>query len=118
MFPIHGARLFDDTAQGRRILVDRLWLRGVRKDAGLLDEWVRDAAPSTPLRLWYGHAPERFEEFVRRYREELRDDAHRAAVDLLLDRAATAPLVLLTTSREFTISHVPVLRAFLEDARG
>lgn len=60
-----------DKADGYRMLVDRLWPRGVRKDAAQLDEWNKEIAPSTALRTWFGHQPERFEEFVVRYKQEL-----------------------------------------------
>src|SRR4029077_7380750 len=59
-------------ASGKRILVDRIWPRGVRKDALKLDLWLRELAPSTELRKWFGHDPQRWEEFKRRYASELR----------------------------------------------
>src|SRR5690554_8236507 len=68
-------------ADGARILVERLWPRGVGKEALALDLWLKDIAPSPGLRQWYGHEPSRFEEFVRRYHAEL--EAHSAAVEEL-----------------------------------
>jgi uncharacterized protein YeaO (DUF488 family) len=70
-------RVYDDASpeDGRRILVDRIWPRGVRKEDARLDDWLRDVAPSTELRRWYGHDPERYEEFRRRYLAELREPA-------------------------------------------
>ncbi len=59
-------------ADGYRVLVDRVWPRGVSKDRADIDEWLKDVAPSTPLRQWFGHDPDRFEEFADRYRKELR----------------------------------------------
>jgi len=66
-------RVYDDPApsDGYRILVDRLWPRGVGKDDAALDEWMRDVAPSADLRRWFGHDPARFAEFAERYRAEL-----------------------------------------------
>jgi uncharacterized protein YeaO (DUF488 family) len=58
---------------GRRILVDRLWPRGLRKNEVVIDEWLKDLAPSTTLRKWFGHDPERWQEFELRYREELKE---------------------------------------------
>jgi uncharacterized protein YeaO (DUF488 family) len=67
-FQLH--RIYDDAAGGRgdRVLVDRLWPRGVKKSDAAIDEWAKDLAPSTELRRWYGHQPSRFDEFARRYR--------------------------------------------------
>ncbi|MDR2285020.1 MAG: DUF488 domain-containing protein [Sphingobacterium sp.] len=66
-------RIYEEpnASDGYRMLIDRLWPRGMRKDAAKLDEWNKDIAPSTALRKWFGHQPERFEEFILRYREEL-----------------------------------------------
>src|SRR6266849_2343817 len=66
---------------GVRILVDRLWPRGLRKDAAALDLWAKELAPSTALRKWFDHRPERFAEFKRRYRDELKGNP--AALDPL-----------------------------------
>jgi uncharacterized protein YeaO (DUF488 family) len=75
-------RIYDDASpeDGLRILVDRIWPRGVRKEDARLDEWIRDVAPSTELRRWYGHDPERYDEFRRRYLAELREPAQEKAV--------------------------------------
>ena len=66
-------RVYEEPApgDGMRVLVDRIWPRGLRKDAARLDEWARDLAPSTELRTWYGHDPAKFGEFRRRYQAEL-----------------------------------------------
>jgi len=101
---------------GQRVLVDRLWPRGLSKDAAHLDEWCRDVAPSTELRRWYGHDPDRYEEFARRYREELGDDEHRAALAGLRERSADGPLTLLTASKRSDISQASVLAALLSDS--
>ncbi|HET7415311.1 MAG TPA: DUF488 family protein, partial [Arthrobacter sp.] len=65
---VHIGRIYDDAEQskGKRVLVDRVWPRGIKKEDAQLDEWLKDVAPSTDLRKWYGHVPDRFEEFKRR----------------------------------------------------
>ncbi len=67
-------RVYDDVAKadGFRVLVDRVWPRGITKEAAAVDEWLKEAGPSTELRKWFGHDPERFEEFAKRYRSELK----------------------------------------------
>lgn len=104
-------RIYDpaDPADGRRVLVDRLWPRGVAKAAAQLDDWLRDVAPSSGLRTWYGHEPSRFEEFARRYRAEL--DGAGPLLDGL--RATTGPLTLLTATRDVEHSGAAVLAAVL-----
>lgn len=67
------ARIYDDApTTGVRVLVDRVWPRGISKDAAALDHWLKEVGPSSELRTWFGHDPERFAEFRRRYRAELR----------------------------------------------
>lgn len=85
---------------GRRVLVDRLWPRGIAKAALHLDEWCKDVAPSTELRRWYGHDPERFDEFSRRYIEELDSPPGSGAVERLTAMADADGLVLLTATRD------------------
>jgi uncharacterized protein YeaO (DUF488 family) len=112
-------RVYEDpgpTAGEHRVLVDRLWPRGVRKQALQIDEWLKEAAPSTELRRWYGHAPERFAEFGRRYRRELARPPARDALDRLVQRARDGRLVLLTATRDVDHSGASVLRAMV-DAR-
>jgi uncharacterized protein YeaO (DUF488 family) len=96
---------------GLRILVDRLWPRGIKKEALKLDAWPKQLTPSNELRLWYGHAPEKFDEFRRRYQAELAP--HRDELDGLraLVRGRTA--TLLTATRELDLSHAHVLRDLL-----
>lgn len=73
MYKLSIKRIYDipSKSDGYRILVDRLWPRGVSKEVAQLDEWDKDVAPSSDLRIWFGHKPERFEEFAIKYREEL-----------------------------------------------
>ncbi len=96
-------------SDGTRVLVDRVWPRGIRKDDAHLDEWMRDIAPSTELRKWYGHRPERFAEFRRRYLAELRDTQHRDAVAQLREIARAHPVTLLTATRDVDHSQAAVL---------
>lgn len=98
-----------DPDDGTRVLVDRIWPRGLAKDEARLDEWAKAAAPSTELRRWYGHAPERYSEFAERYRTELADPERREAVDHLRDLAASGPLTLLTATKDPAQSHLPLL---------
>lgn len=108
-------RIYEDSSprDGQRVLVDRVWPRGVKKADAHLDEWLRDVAPSTGLRQWYGHDPERFAEFRRRYLAELRDAGHREAVDHLRELAAHDPLTLLTATRDVDHSQAAVLAEWL-----
>ena len=100
-------------ADGARVLVDRVWPRGLRKDAARLDEWVKDVAPSTELRKWYGHDPEKFGEFSRRYLEELTGSEQRAALGRLRALADAGPLTLLTATRDVEHSQAAVLARLL-----
>jgi uncharacterized protein YeaO (DUF488 family) len=98
-----------------RVLVDRIWPRGIRKEDAHLDEWCKDVAPSTELRRWYSHDPERFDEFARRYRAELRQPAQAAAVEHLREVAQTRPVILLTATKRVDISQAAVLADVLRE---
>jgi uncharacterized protein YeaO (DUF488 family) len=104
-------RVYDphEPADGTRVLVDRLWHRGLAKATAAIDEWCKDISPSTELRKWYGHDPARFEEFSRRYRAELTGRQQAEAVAHLRTLASTRPLTLLTATREPQISEAAVL---------
>ncbi|MEV8096412.1 DUF488 family protein [Kitasatospora sp. NPDC085879] len=99
--------------EGIRVLVDRLWPRGLKKEEAGFDEWLRAVAPSTELRRWYGHDPERAAEFRSRYRAELTEPERAEALDHLRQLAARGPLTLLTASREVGISHAAFLAELL-----
>ncbi|HET9256963.1 MAG TPA: DUF488 family protein [Pseudonocardiaceae bacterium] len=100
---------------GVRVLVDRIWPRGLRKDEANLDEWARDVAPSTGLRTWYGHDPGKFGEFRSRYRRELGDPARRAVLEHLRALAGRNPLTLLTATTDVEHSHARVLAELLRE---
>ncbi|GAA4879557.1 DUF488 domain-containing protein [Saccharopolyspora cebuensis] len=102
-----------DAADGSRVLVDRVWPRGISKSAARLDRWCKEVAPSTELRHWYGHDVERFDEFRRRYRAELDDPERSAALEELRGYAADGDLTLLTATKEPGISHARVLADLL-----
>ncbi|WP_037673233.1 DUF488 domain-containing protein [Streptomyces griseus] len=110
-------RVYEETSpkEGKRVLVDRVWPRGMRKDEANLDEWLRDVAPSTDLRRWYGHEPSRFAEFRRRYLSELEDTGHRQAAEHLRDLAAHDNLTLLTATKDVDHSQAAVLAEWLAE---
>lgn len=92
-----------------RVLVDRLWPRGLAKDAADLDEWCRDVAPSNELRKWYGHDPARFAEFAKKYAAELDDPTRAAAFRHLEELARHGRLTLLTATKQLDLSQAAVL---------
>ncbi|MEP7160188.1 MAG: DUF488 family protein [Dermatophilaceae bacterium] len=103
---------------GCRVLVDRLWPRGLSKERAALDEWLKAVAPSPELRRWYGHAPDRFEEFATRYRHELTDREPSQALAHLRRLAADGPLTLLTAVKKPEISEAAVLLDLLASPDG
>ena len=112
-------RVYDEpsAADGARVLVDRIWPRGLRKDAVRLDDWARDVAPSTELRTWYGHDPARFSEFRQRYLGELAGSTQRAALGRLRALASSGrPVTLLTATRDVDHSQAAVLAQLLRQA--
>lgn len=112
---VRVGRVYDDPSpkDGARVLVDRLWPRGLRKDAARLDDWAKDVAPSAELRTWYQHDPAKFDEFRRRYVAELSAPEEQTAVDRLRTLAAAGPVTLLTASRDVAGSDAAVLADFL-----
>ncbi len=100
-----------EAADGTRILVDRLWPRGVSKQEAALDDWMKDIAPSTELRQWFGHEPSRWAEFQRRYKAELRQ--HAAELERLRGIAAKGALTLVYGARDEVHNDAVVLRDVL-----
>ncbi|MCV7257150.1 DUF488 domain-containing protein [Mycobacterium shimoidei] len=117
MTRIRVARVYDDPTgeDGQRVLVDRVWPRGFRKDDPRVGIWCKDVAPSKQLRDWYGHKPERFDEFAARYTEEL---AGSEALAELRKLAKAGPLTLVTATRDVEISQAAVLAKLLRAGRA
>jgi uncharacterized protein YeaO (DUF488 family) len=109
------ARVYDDIPAGgaRRVLVDRLWPRGVAKASAPIDEWCKEIAPSPQLRKWYSHDSAKFGEFADRYRAELAEPAAAPRLDGLRQAAAADGLVLVTAVRDVEESSAAVLRGVL-----
>jgi uncharacterized protein YeaO (DUF488 family) len=105
-----------ESSDGMRVLVDRLWPRGVSKDAAAVDLWLKDVAPSTELRKWFGHDPERWPEFQRRYGEEVRK--HPEAFEQLRDLARKQRVTLVYAAKDEEHNDAVVLRRLLLGARG
>ncbi len=99
-------------ADGRRILVDRLWPRGLARADARIDHWAKDAAPSTALRKWYGHDPEKWDEFRRRYFAEL--DAMPEAVAALREAIGRGTATLLYSSKAARLHNAAALKRYLE----
>lgn len=97
-------------ADGYRVLVDRLWPRGLSKADAHLDEWLKDVAPSPDLRLWFGHELDRWDEFVRLYRLELKTPASVEHLDRLRKLAATRTVTLLFAARDENHNNAVVVR--------
>lgn len=110
-------RIYDppEADDGARVLVDRLWPRGVRKADAAVDHWLRDVAPSPELRRWFGHDPERFDTFSAYYRAEL-DDRPQAVAELN-ELAAAGPVTLLYAARDRDCNHARVLADYLRELR-
>jgi uncharacterized protein YeaO (DUF488 family) len=98
---------------GIRVLVDRIWPRGMTKAKAGLDEWCKDVSPSTELRKWYGHDPGKFDEFAQRYTTELQEPARAQALDHLRELATGQRLTLLTATKAADISEAHVLAALI-----
>jgi uncharacterized protein YeaO (DUF488 family) len=107
-------RIYDPPAasDGQRILIDRLWPRGVSKDRAALSLWLKEIAPTTELRKWYGHLPEREQEFRRRYMAEL--DANPEVVQQLREIAAAGPVTLLYSAHDTARNQAVVLADYLQ----
>src|SRR3984957_2801207 len=113
---IRVGRIYDPPTpgDGARVLVDRLWPRGLTKAKAALDEWCKDVAPSAELRKWYSHDPDRFEEFGRRYQRELQDRSHAEGLAHLRELARDGQLTLLTATRQPEISEAAFLAELLQ----
>ncbi len=114
MRQIQVKRIYEEPnrSDGFRVLVDRLWPRGISKERAALDLWMKTVAPSTGLRQWFGHDPKRWKEFVKRYRAELRQ--HTLELAKLRSCARKGPLTLLFGARDSDHNEAVVLKAALE----
>jgi uncharacterized protein YeaO (DUF488 family) len=110
-------RTYEPSAHGdgRRILVERLWPRGMKKEALDMDAWMKDVAPSTTLRQWFGHRVERWDEFRRRYRQELR--ANREAWSPILAASKRGTVTLLYSAHDLEHNGAVVLREYLTERK-
>lgn len=107
-------RVYEEPAadDGSRILVDRLWPRGLTKEKAGVDLWLKEIAPSTELRKWFGHDPEKWERFRGRYETEIRH--HSDLVDVLKEKAAKGTVTLVYGARDQKHNEARVLKQFLE----
>lgn len=112
---IRTKRIYEPAAadDGYRVLVERLWPRGLSKAEARLDAWAKVVAPSHELRRWYGHDPAKWEEFRRRYAEELRAPEAQAALDDLAERGRRGEVTLLYAARDGAISNAAALERLL-----
>jgi uncharacterized protein YeaO (DUF488 family) len=109
-------RVYDDPSaeDGIRILVDRLWPRGLKKVPAKLDDWLKGIAPSDELRKWFGHDPDRWEEFKARYFHEL--ERQNEAINKIKEKASSSTITLLFAARDETHNNAVALREYLEGA--
>lgn len=110
--PIYLERIYDPPQhKGYRVLADRIWPRGMTKEKAALDEWCKTIAPSTDLRKWFGHDPDKWAEFSKRYEKELK--AVKGEARALFARSGKKPLILLTGTKDMDHTHIIVLQKFL-----
>lgn len=112
--PIDLKRAYDPPARsdGYRVLIDRIWPRGVTKDKLALDAWVKDLAPSTGLRKWFGHDPKKWDEFRQRYAREL--EPHADALEQLAEKAKDGHVTLVFGAKDTEHSNAAALKEHLE----
>jgi uncharacterized protein YeaO (DUF488 family) len=113
MKTIQIKRVYEDKSKddGHRILIDRLWPRGVSKEDAHFDEWMKELAPSTELRKWFDHKPERFEEFSKRYKKELAEK--KELLDKLKELAKKRKVTLLFAAKDTEINNAVVIKDIL-----
>jgi len=110
-------RIYDppEKGDGFRILVDRLWARGISKEKARVDLWLREIAPSNALRKWYGHDPAKWAEFKRKYLEEI--EGKKTEFDLLRQQAKGGTITFLFSSKEEKLNNAAALKEFVEKKR-
>ena len=106
-------RVYDKVSpdDGKRILVDRLWPRGIKKEDATIDEWLKDIAPSTDLRKWYSHDPAKWGEFKKRYKIELKDKT--GIVDRLRTESRKRTITLLFSAKAMELNNAAALKEFI-----
>ena len=114
MKSINIKRVYDDKSEddGYRVFIDRLWPRGVKKEDAHFDEWLKDLSPSTELRKWFDHDPDRFDEFRKRYKKELQE--HKDDLDKLRKRAKSEKITLLYAAKDEEMNNAVVVKEILE----
>lgn len=113
---VHIRRIYDQVEiSGARVLIDRLWPRGISKDDADLALWAKCVAPSHELRRWYDHDTKRHDEFSERYRAELDDEDQAAALDEIVALVRQSDVVLLTATKDLNHSHAPIVAAAIRD---
>ena len=113
-------RVYEEPApdDGERVLIDRLWPRGLTKEKAHVDLWLKDIAPSRELRTWFGHEPATFDEFRRRYEAELEQEPARTALDTLREHCTRGPVTLVYAAHDSAHSNAAVLRELLSAPHG
>lgn len=115
--PITTKRIYEDASEddGYRVLVDRIWPRGVSKDEAKLDEWMKEIAPSTELRKWFDHDPDKFDGFKKRYKKELED--HEDKLEELAEKSTDKKVTLLYGAKDEEHNQAVALKELLEKRR-
>ena len=114
MKSINIKRIYEDKSEddGYRVFIDRLWPRGVKKEDAHFDEWLKELAPSTELRRWFDHKPERFDEFRKRYKTELEN--YKEELDKLRNKARSDKITLLFAAKNKEMNNAVVIKEILE----
>jgi uncharacterized protein YeaO (DUF488 family) len=107
-------RVYDPVSpdDGKRVLVDRLWPRGIKKEKAAINEWLKDIAPSNELRRWYSHDPAKWSEFKKRYKDELKDKP--GTIERLRQESRKQTITLLYSSKATEINNAVALKEFIE----
>lgn len=116
--PFQIKRIYEplEETDGIRLLVDRLWPRGIAKERAQLDDWIKDLAPSSQLRTWFGHKEENFEEFAVHYRSELEENPQaQAAAQQAILQSKEKMVTLLYGAKDPQINHAIILKGYLEE---
>ncbi len=111
---IKTKRIYESTSpeNGKRMLVDRLWPRGIKKDKAKIDDWIKDIAPSNELRKWFSHDPSKWKEFKKRYKKELTGKT--LMLDRIRNEAKTGTITLLYAAKDEEHNNAVVLKELLE----